>query len=189
MQQHYMERIRKVVLALLLFPIAACAQWEIGSRSFTVPSGSLPNFGNTIQEATQVNTQNAAFRLGGYFVAPATGTYTTIHAYCLGNGTTSQFVGLYNTSAGSANGQSLVAQGSITCPASAGWVTGSISAPVVLGHTYFFVESSSANIALFFYWMSTAGSGAFVIGTGSLPSTASGYTNQTGLYSMYLSAP
>jgi hypothetical protein len=152
------------------------------------PAASLPNFGNAVQGPTQNSTLTSFYSLGSYFVAPASGTYTTAHVYCLGSGSANQYVAIYNTSAGSLNGQSRVAYGTVTCGVTAGWVTGTISAPVVSGTTYFLSLFGTTG-ALYGYWDSTTGTAAFDNISGIPPVTASGWTNQTGKYSIYLTAP
>lgn len=184
-------------MCCLLASIGAAAQGLPGSTmgqylpsSGTHAVAGLPVFGNTIVEPTVVGAQ--FFTLGDYFVAPASGTYTTAHVYCSSTGTATQYFAVYNaTSAPAVNGQTLIAQTLVTCPSVAGWATAAISVPVVSGNTYFFVGSNNTTTSVFnLVWDTTSGVGAWVGNPGtSPPATASGFTNQPGLFSMYLSNP
>lgn len=199
--------MRRVLLFLLLclLPFAAHAQEGIGGGQDCSVQGpysgiaggpcagaaSLPILGNNVQEPTANNSANT-FSAGTYFVAPATGTYTTFHVYASCSSAASAWFGVYPaTSAPSASGTTLISQGTFTCPATAAWVTGSITVPVVQGNTYWLAARANAtNFNLF--WTTSTGTAAYEPqggSSGAFPTTNPTVTNQAGLYSLYLSKP
>ena len=176
-----------VTTAKTLYGECAGSGYQLtGSAAYTV--SALSNLGNSAIETTPDYV--TSYLVGSTFVASGTGTYAgTAHVYC-GNGIGTVLLGVYATSGGSPSGQALIASsGSISCTATAGWRTASITAPVVSGKTYFLgMNASSAGVAVYYTTGGTGYYGSFAW-TGTLPSTAPTMSSDTNLYSEYISQP
>lgn len=151
----------------------------------------LPTMGST---ATGASTNNFSqfFIDGDVFVAPGTGTYTTFHVYCeAASGTGGGSIGVYSASGGNPSGKTLIAQASFVCPVAVfGWVTGSISIPVVAGQSYY-IAAAAASSSTYNVGANTTGGSEFFVSTtnGTLTTPLPTATSGPKLDSFYLSNP
>ena len=193
--------IRKVAatLALFLGLVSVAAPASYGQRSLfwsmnVRPAATgTPPIGNQTVETAQDNP-GGIYITGSYFTASATGTYAgTFHLYCAGYGE-GVYVGIYATSSGSASGQPLLASaGPFVCSNSTGaWVTLPISFSATSGTMYYFgMSGADSGWHPYYNTSAPANSGAYGSYTysGSMPATAPTLTNNTSLYSEYITNP
>jgi hypothetical protein len=153
-----------------------------------VSSAGLPNLGNTTIEPSH---SPGDYYIDQVFTASATGTYVTYHFYCSGDGTTNAVVGVYPAPGNDASGQTLISSVNLACPATAAWLTGTISAHVTSGSPYALLYSGKT--ATMPYASTSAGTGQYsnisYTYTGTLPSSCPTMIATAFTISEYLSTP
>lgn len=120
---------------------------------FSPGSASANTFGNTV---AGTNANNGVGIYCNSFVAPGSGTITSISSYAGGNNTTSGFVGhaIYSDSAGAPN--TLIASDNGSPAATAVSITGayissSVRASIVSGTTYWLCSWASSGVVFRYY--------------------------------------